>query len=105
MPCDQTQEATVAFGEATDLDALADTLEALGYTGIVKSSTGQHSLRFDQGRFDGQDLTFNDARRAPQADRLARAYTKAVALSQADRFGWALQPVQQAALQGFSRKW
>jgi hypothetical protein len=105
MPCDQVQSASVEFGQATNLDALADTLEALGFTGIVKSSTGQHSLRFDQGRFDGESLTFYDERRAPEAERLARAYTKAVVLIESDRFAWSLKPVVRKAMAGFSRQW
>jgi hypothetical protein len=106
MPCDQVQEATIEFGQATDLDALADTLEALGFTGIRRSQTGQHSLGFDQGRFDGASLTFFDERRAPEADVLARAYTKATVLKQADRFGWAVKAAQKTlAVAGFSRRW
>jgi hypothetical protein len=104
IPCDQVQEAEIAFGQATDLDALADTLEALGFTGIRRSQTGQHALGFDQGRFDGSTLTFYDERRAPEADVLARAYTKAVMVNNADRFGWAVK-AKAKAIVGFSRSW
>ena len=106
MPCDQVQEAEIAFGQATDLDALADTLEALGFTGIYREQSNQRFLAFDQGRFDGATLTFYNARLAPEAAVLARAYTKATVLKQADRFGWAVKAAQKTlAVAGFSRRW
>lgn len=106
MPCDTIQEVSIEFGEATDLEALAETLEALGMTGIVKSSTGQHSLRFDQGRFDGQSITFYRDDLAIEAEVLKRAYTKATVLRQADRFGWTVRAKAAVqAIAGFSRSW
>jgi hypothetical protein len=106
IPCDQVQTVTVEFGEATDLDALADTLEALGYTGIRKSQTGQHNLGFNEGHFDGQTIRFYNPSRATPVEVLKRSYTKATVTKQADRFGWAVKVANKALVAaGFSRQW
>jgi hypothetical protein len=92
VPCDQTREVTVVLGESTDREALTLALEGLGLTA-------------DEWRFDGRRLTFTDERRAPAAEVLARAYTKATVLNTSDRFAWAAKPQKALALAGFTRKW
>jgi hypothetical protein len=105
MPCDQVQETTVEFGEATNLDALALALEGLGVRAVRREG---RALVFTGGVFRDGEFILNsyEARSFPSTDMLKRAYTKATVLENADRFGWAAKAAGKAlALAGFSRKW
>lgn len=104
MPCDQVRVTRVAFTEATDLEALALALEALGHERVqVQGSrleADYGAVQFRDGRFTLRDTELD-------LPGLSRAYTKAVVLTQADQYGWQVETAQQgeAAVAGFSRKW
>lgn len=105
MPCDQIQETTVEFGEATDLNALALALEGLGVRAVRLEG---RALVFTGGVFRDGGFILNgyETRSFPALDALKRAYTKATVLNNSDRFGWSAKAADKAlALAGFSRKW
>jgi hypothetical protein len=104
MPCDQVQEVTVAFNEATDLDALALALEGLGVRAVRREG---RALVFTGGVFRDGEFILNgyEAPRFPKREVIVRAYTKATVLNNADRFAWTAAPKKVLALAGFTRRW
>lgn len=107
MPCDQIQQVTVEFNEATDLDALALALEGMGIRAVRREGD---AIVFRGGLFRRGEFILNsyESQEALDIEKLKRAYTKAVVLEQADRFGWAAkiaETAEQAVQTGFSRKW
>ena len=102
MPCNQIQEVTVAFSEATDLAALALALEGLGVRAVRQEG---RALVFTGGVFRDGEFILNgyEAPSFPTVERLKRAYTKATVLNNADRFAWAARPKKAlAGWRGFS---
>ena len=104
MPCDQAQEVTVEFGEATNLDVLALALEGLGLRAVKREG---RVVSFRGGLFRECEFILSgyEAREFPALDVLKRAYTKASVLENADRFAWAAKPKVAQVLAGFSRQW
>ncbi len=104
MPCDQVQEVTVSFSEATNHDALALALEGLGVRAVRREG---RALVFTGGIFRDGEFILNgyEAPSFPSVERIKRAYTKATVLENADRFAWAAVPKKALALAGFSRRW
>jgi hypothetical protein len=104
MPCDQVQEVTVAFNEATDLDTLALALEGMGIRAVRREG---RVVVFRGGLFRDGEFILNsyEAQEALDIERLKRAYTKATVLNNADRFSWTAAPKKALALAGFTRRW
>ncbi len=94
MPCDQVRTTEHEWGESTSREAFDLAVEA---------------TRLEAALGEGGRVTIASLPGMAQADQetLRKAYTRAVMLTSASRFGWAVETKKQttATVAGFSRKW
>ena len=93
MPCDTIQTTTVEFGKGTDLVALADAMKALGYTGVRVE--GRDFIWADWLEFRDGKLSIRLVDGERRARELRREYSRQIVVSQAQKFGFKVVPLDE----------
>jgi hypothetical protein len=91
MPCDTIQTTTVEFGKDTDPKLLAEALKVLGYHDVH----GNLMARLARGEEFSGTLNLTGGNVEARVQAIKREYSKQVVISQAEKMGFQVAPMNE----------